>query len=56
VEDGKWSLVGWWKASSLSDDDTLVTPKCHIVALCKYGSICKWMPDIAKEVLHRQMT
>jgi hypothetical protein len=47
VENGKWSLVGWWKAGSLSEDVTLISPKCHIVALRKEGFICKWQPDIA---------
>ena len=51
LENGKWSLVGWWKATSISEDTTLVTPRCHIVALRKEGAIRKWLPDIANSSL-----
>jgi hypothetical protein len=44
LEDGKWTVVGWCKASSTTGDGVpLVTPKCHIVSLTKSIEIKRWI-------------
>ena len=46
LEDGKWSVVGWCKASSTTGDGAgvpLVAPKCHIVSLVKTTPINRWI-------------
>jgi hypothetical protein len=46
LNDGKWTVTGWWKASSVAQGDgvAMVTPKCHIVSLTKEGTpIVKWV-------------
>lgn len=36
LSDGFWTVVGWWKASKTSDDDsTAYNPRCHLVAATK---------------------
>jgi hypothetical protein len=45
IETGLWSVLGWWKGSSLSADNdvAIITPKCHIVAIRRTdGQITKW--------------
>jgi hypothetical protein len=41
IADGKWSLVGWWKANATSDEVTYHVPKSHIVVLRKKDEIRK---------------
>ena len=41
IADGTWSLVGWWKANSTSEDATYYVPTSHIIALRKTSEIRK---------------
>ena len=41
IADGTWSLVGWLKANSTSEDATYYVPTSHIIALRKTSEIRK---------------
>jgi hypothetical protein len=42
METGLWNVLGWWKAVSTSEG-SVVTAKCHIVALEKVGGIKRYI-------------
>ena len=57
LEDGTWTLTGWFEISTLEGDGSITKPECHIVILDKAIPIVKWQraevltaPDIAPVV------